>query len=221
LAWWNRSIDILKIGSIVCLIVIAPVLIIHLTMPYIFSAAGISNLLSNAQDYAWIAAIGLLAADIILPLPSSSIMASMGILYGPILGGLISSIGTIVAGLIAYWISRIAGLSAMRLMGAEKTLEAGQEMFSDIGGWFVVVSRWLPIIAEVVSCVAGLSRMPFKLYFLALVAGCLPLGFTYSVLGYAGSNRPVLTVVLVAFVPIALWLLFKALSQSSNRRTKE
>ena len=78
-------------------------------------------------------------------------------------------------------------------------------MTTSIGGWVVALSRWLPVFPEVVACMAGLTRMPTRLFYLALACGSIPLGFTYAIIGNSGITHPALAIGLSAGLPPLIW----------------
>ena len=158
--------------------------------------------------WAWLVGIGLISADILLPIPASSVMAAMGIIYGPILGGTVSALGSFVSGIMGYGLCRALGRNfAVKLTG-ESGMRQAEDLFGRWGGWLVAASRWLPVLPETVSFLAGLTRMPFANFCLALACGALPLGFAYATLGALGEDRPVLTLIAVACIPLLLWFVF-------------
>ncbi len=129
----------------------------------------------------------------------------MGFVYGPILGGLLSALGSFLGGSIAYFLCRLLGRSvALKILG-EKDLAKGEQMFQNIGGWLVALSRWMPLLPEVIACLAGLIRMPVLLFHLALLCGALPLGFVFAAIGHAGTDYPVPALLLSALLPPILW----------------
>lgn len=161
------------------------------------------------RDYgAWAWAIGilLLMSDLILPIPATAVMTALGVLYGPLLGGLIAAGGSFLSGSAGYMACRAFGRgAAMRILG-EKDLKRGELLFSRFGGWLVVLSRWLPVFPEVIACMAGLTRMPMTAFFAALACGSVPFGFGFAAIGYAGVDRPVMAIGLSAVVPPILWV---------------
>jgi uncharacterized membrane protein YdjX (TVP38/TMEM64 family) len=125
--------------------------------------------------------------------------------YGALLGGTIGAAGSIASGLAAYGLCRALGpRAALKLVGA-KDLERGQHVFRRAGGWVVALSRWLPILPEVISCLAGLTRMPFTRFALATACGSIPMAFTFAAVGAAGIDRPALALGLSAGAPVLLW----------------
>ena len=90
-------------------------------------------------------------------------------------------------------------------------MQQAEALFARWGGWLVASSRWLPVLPETVSFLAGLSRMPFGRYFFALACGSLPLGFAYAAANHIGGDHPMVTLVTVALVPLILWYGFRRL----------
>ena len=172
-----------------------------------FSHSGTIEWLRRAGDWAWAAGILLLIADIVLPVPGTAVIAGLGYVYGALLGGIIGSVGSFLSGTIAYWLCRgIGRKAAIRLLG-EKDFARGQRLFSNVGGWAIVLSRWLPLLPEVVACMAGLTRMPARTFFISLACGSLPLGFTFAGIGSAGIRHPWIALVLSAIIPPVLWVI--------------
>lgn len=156
---------------------------------------------------AWIAGILLLAADLVLPVPATLVMSALGYLYGPIAGGLISAAGSFISGALGYWLCRLVGERAALWVLGKKDYDRARKMSGKLGGWLVVLSRWLPVFPEVIACIAGIARMPARYFHLALACGSLPLGFTYAWIGHTGVMHPLLAIALSAGLPPLIWLL--------------
>jgi uncharacterized membrane protein YdjX (TVP38/TMEM64 family) len=154
--------------------------------------------------WGWLGGIGLLVADVVLPIPGTAVMSALGFLYGVWIGGAISAAGSFLAGSMAYGLTRwINPRWAVRLAGAAE-IKKYEALFARSGVWIVALSRWLPVLPEVVACLAGLSRMPPRLFFPALACGSLPLGFAFAAIGEAGHRSPALALVLSALIPAML-----------------
>jgi len=155
--------------------------------------------------WAWLAGIFLLMADLVLPIPGSAVMTALGMIYGPLKGGVVAALGSVASGLVAYGLCRAFGQRAFaRLAGAEGDA-AARRLFARAGGWLVALSRWLPILPETVACLAGLTAMRLSTFAAALACGAAPLGFTFAAIGHLGVDAPVTTLVLSALAPVALW----------------
>ena len=173
------------------------------------SAEGAVAWLRGYGAWAWLAGMILLALDIVLPIPGTVVMSALGLVYGAFLGGLISTTGSVLSGLLAYGACRTFGhAAAERITGAESLAKA-EHLFAKRGGWVVALSRWLPLMPEVVACLAGLTRMRFGVFLAALVCGSAPLGFAFAAVGAAGKKDILLALALSAALPVALWLVVR------------
>jgi uncharacterized membrane protein YdjX (TVP38/TMEM64 family) len=172
-----------------------------------FTATGAITWLNQYGRWAWAAGIALLVADLVLPIPGTVIISALGYMYGPLVGGLFGATGSFLSGALAYGLCRRFGQRAARRLLGQHDLERSEHLFATVGGWIVVLSRWLPVLPEAVACMAGLTRMPPPLFFVALACGSLPLGFTFAAVGYAGVASPAVAVLLSAIIPPLLWLI--------------
>ncbi len=184
-------------------------------VPFLIWGEGLERSLTafDAADWrgrfgslAWAAGIGLLMADLVLPIPATAVMAALGVLYGPLLGGAFAAAGSFLSGAIGYGACRLFGRGAADWILGEDDLRRGEAIFARFGGWLVVLSRWLPVFPEVIACMAGLTRMPTAAFFAALACGSIPFGFAFAAIGHAGSDSPVLAIGLSALLPPVLWL---------------
>jgi uncharacterized membrane protein YdjX (TVP38/TMEM64 family) len=172
-----------------------------------FSLAGTLAWLRELGPWAAAAGVGLLVADIALPIPSTIVMSALGATYGFGVGGLLAIVGSMLAGLTAYGLARWAGRPAAIWIAGEDSLVRTEELFTRGGAWLVLTSRWLPILPEAVACLAGLARMPFRTFFWALTVGSVPLGLTFAWIGTLTEDREGLALALSAGLPIGAWLL--------------
>ena len=172
-----------------------------------FSLVGTLAWLRELGPWAAAAGVGLLVADIALPIPSTIVMSALGATYGFWVGGLLSILGSMLAGLTAYGLARWAGRPAAIWIAGEDSLVRTEELFARGGAWLVLTSRWLPILPEAVACLAGLARMPFRTFFWALMVGSVPLGLTFAWVGTLTEDREGLALALSAGLPIGAWLL--------------
>ncbi len=163
-------------------------------------------LASYGKAWGWLVALLLLVADLFLPVPGTPVMSGLGYLYGAWVGGLVAAAGSFLSGALAYGLCRKFGEKiAVRLMGADGLVK-GRRLFSGRAGGFVVAgSRCLPLLPEVIACMAGLTRMPAGRFFTALACGCLPMGFVFAWIGAAGRETPGLALLLSLLLPAVLY----------------
>ena len=191
--------------SVIAIAVAFPFLFWGDRLDLMLTRDGAAQWLDDYGQFAWLAGIGLLISDLALPIPTTAVIAALGMVYGPILGGLVASVGSVVSGLIGYGLCRHLGRPCARWLSGERALATGERLFARAGGWVVALSRWLPILSEVVACLAGLSRMRFATFVGALLCGSIPLGFVFATIGHVGEGRPILTLALAAVLPFFLW----------------
>ncbi len=166
---------------------------------------GLAGRFEEAKAWAWLAGIGLLLADLLLPIPGTIVMSAFGAVYGFWLGGLLASAGSMLAGMAGYGVGRIFGEAKARKWLGEKDFEKGKSLFTRRGAWVVAMSRAVPILPEVLACMAGLLRMPFKKFSVALACGSLPMGFLFAWVGTIGTESPAWGLAFSLLIPAILW----------------
>ena len=103
------------------------------------------------------AMVGLLAADIVLPVPSSLVSTAAGGLLGFAWGTIASWLGMTAGSLIGYALGRYTPANRWLTRDDMERLDRAKSRFGD---WLVIVFRSVPVLAEASAVFAGLSRMP-------------------------------------------------------------
>jgi uncharacterized membrane protein YdjX (TVP38/TMEM64 family) len=138
--------------------------------------------LGSAGAGAALAGVALLVGDVLLPVPSSAVMIANGALFGPVVGALLSLVGSQAAALVGFAIGRRGGPLLERAVSPaqrERTAAALERR----GAVAVVVSRPVPVVAETVTILAGASGMPLRRFALAALVGSLPPAVAYALAG--------------------------------------
>lgn len=168
--------------------------------------------LQNSRDAGfWItwAVILLLSIDSILTVPTLTTVALAGFFLGPLHGGLVASVGLMLAGSICFFGSRYGGTGLFQKMIAGEEAQRLADWFHRTGGLALILSRALPMFPEVLSVLAGVSGIRASLYFLYFGLGSIPYAFLVA---WAGSEStlnspwPVLTIGIG--VPAVAWLVW-------------
>ncbi|MFC5455168.1 TVP38/TMEM64 family protein [Prosthecobacter fluviatilis] len=186
--------------------IIVPFLIWGEKFDQTLSLEGARHWMEGYGEWAWVAGVVLLVADIALPVPSTVVMSALGWMYGWWVGGLVCTAGSMLSGIIAYAACRWLGRGAARRIAGEEGLRRGEEIFEQRGGWLVALSRWMPVLPEAVACLAGLSSMRWRVFLPALACGAVPTGFVFAAIGHLGQSEPAWAFALSAIVPVLLWL---------------
>ena len=151
----------------------------------LFDVAGISLDGWLHQESTFALALGsvlLLGVDVVLPVPSSVVMLSNGVLFGFALGGALSVVGGLASAVVGYWIGRRGQRLAQRFSTSNDQQRA-REFLEKYGYLAVVISRPVPILAESVALLSGTLPLDFRKVLLSSLLGLLPVAFIYSFAG--------------------------------------
>jgi len=177
--------------------------------------------LRRLEPWSALAAVSLLVADIVLPLPASGVMAALGVLYGPLIGGLLAAAGNFLSGLVAYLACRRFGRPAARWFLGEDGYRRASAGLDGFGVAAVAGSRALPVLPEVTACLAGMLGMTWRRFLPALACGAAVTGFGFALLGHLGRDQPALVVVTAMVLPPLVMLAagrrFRCLARSAGR----
>jgi uncharacterized membrane protein YdjX (TVP38/TMEM64 family) len=190
------------------------------SLQFPFLAEDTAYLLSQNKWVAALAGVGLLVVDVVAPVPSSIIMVANGMLFGMVWGTLLSVVGGLGAALIGYWIGARGERIGKRWLGDE-SLARANAYFLKFGMMAVIVSRPIPIVAEAVSIIAGISRMPAQKFFPAALLGLLPTATIYAVAGAFALNLKGGMCVFLAVMVLAgaVWVVGNLLMRSKISST--
>jgi uncharacterized membrane protein YdjX (TVP38/TMEM64 family) len=131
----------------------------------------------------WWGISGLLAADVVLPVPSSLVSTASGMLLGFWSGAAASWIGMMAGCLGGYWIGARAGrAAASRLVGTSE-LERVASASRRFGDGMVVLFRAVPVLAEASVLFAGAVRMPLARFLVVSGLSNLGISIAYAAVG--------------------------------------
>jgi uncharacterized membrane protein YdjX (TVP38/TMEM64 family) len=168
----------------------------------------------------WTAAligIGLLIADVLLPVPASLVMIAHGALFGVVGGTLLSMAGALGAGAFGFWLGRRGGPLVDRLVPADERRQA-DALLRSWGDLAIVVTRPVPILAETLAILAGTSPMTWTRMLLATLGGSLPAALIYALTGATARTLDDVPLVfgLVLLVAGLFWLVGKRLRTAAS-----
>lgn len=172
--------------------------------------------------WAGLVGVGLIVADLFVPMPSPAIMASLGLIYGPLNGGAIASAGSFLAATIGYGACSLAGPRAASWIAGETDIRRVSGFFERYGLWAIALSRWLPVVPELLACLAGLTRMSFARFFIGNAIGSFAVGFAYAYFGSRGEGDPAKALAAAAILPyLALPFFFAFIARKSGTARRE
>ena len=163
--------------------------------------------------------VGLLVADVLLPVPSSLVMVAHGALFGVIAGTLLSLIGSLGACLFGFWLGRRGGPWLEHVVTPVER-ERADELLRRWGALAIIVTRPVPILAETVAIMAGASLLGWGRVTLAALAGSLAPALLYALAGAAVADfqSAALMFGLVILVACLFWLAGRLLAPLLDRR---
>ncbi|HEY3497277.1 MAG TPA: VTT domain-containing protein, partial [Polyangiaceae bacterium] len=145
--------------------VLAVLLLALILVPFLLGESAVFDasrrLLSEPGSRPWLGAlvVGLLAADLFLPIPSSFVAAGAVAAFGGIFGGTVVWLGLTAAALLGYAVGRYGGAAlALRVVGAAELARA-ERLHQRFGALVLIVCRGVPVLAEASTVFAGALRM--------------------------------------------------------------
>lgn len=158
--------------------------------------------------YVALAVIILLFADLFIAIPNLTICILSGYFLGWLTGGLASTAGMMLAGIVGYWICWAIGPKLLLKMYKDpKKLAEMQGIFSEHGATVILMCRAMPILPEVVACLAGANKMSFFRFMVYYSISTIPYSF---IAAYAGSKssiaNPTPAILTAIGISLALWL---------------
>ncbi len=171
----------------------------------LFSQEACRQWFAAMKAWGWLAGIGLLVTDLVLPVPATGIMAALGAVYGFGIGLACSVIGSTGAGLVGYAVARYAGRKAMHRLASAEELARFHSFFEQWGGLAIIASRMLPMLPEVMTILAGLARMAWGRFLFSLLLGTVPTAALFVWIGVSSRQEPGYGLALAVLLPLALW----------------
>lgn len=168
--------------------------------------------------FAAVLGVGLLIADVLLPVPSSLVMVAHGALFGSVVGTLLSMLGSVGAALFGFVIGRLGGKFLDRVVTPAERSRANY-LLARWGALAIIVTRPIPLLAETVAIMSGTSSLGWGTVVLASLAGSLPPALLYALTGAAVANfqNTSLMFGVVLLVAGLFWLLGRLFEIYSSR----
>lgn len=124
-------------------------------------------------------------------------------------------IGSLIGETIGFAIGRFFGpklrVSRLGKKIGEENWAAADKLVEKRGGWAVFISRFLPVLHSVVPAVAGMTKMPYRVFIAWTFAACTLWASLYVGVGFlarASYEQLEENLKLASFVGIGILLLF-------------
>jgi uncharacterized membrane protein YdjX (TVP38/TMEM64 family) len=163
------------------------------------------QLMQSVQALGWqgvLLYIGFLTVAIVIgPIPSTPVTIAAGAVWGAIPAGIYGATGIFLGSIIAFFIGRTLGRSAVQLLTGKVLYLSNHRGEVYLGG-LVFMMHLIPIMPyELISYGAGISGMPALTYTLTSLLGIIPCTFLLTHMGSAFTvNLPVAIALVMGFL---------------------
>jgi uncharacterized membrane protein YdjX (TVP38/TMEM64 family) len=170
----------------------------------------IGNLLkasaSHASTYSLVS-FSALAADIILPVPSSIVMYTNGWVLGFVPGAILSMASLMPGACIGYYLGKYTSYGIKSKPDAR-----AQQVLEKYGALAILITRGIPVLSESLCIVCGYNKMPIRQYLLYNAVGYLPLCVLYAFFGNTGysQNNFLLSFACSLLLTASIWVFGKS-----------
>jgi membrane protein DedA with SNARE-associated domain len=181
--------------------------------------------LTGVRGQPWLGAgliVGLLAGDVVLPVPSSLVSAFAGGAFGWRTGAVVIWTGMSLGCVIGYALGSSAGrVLAVRVVGEAEMVRA-HRLFGDIGPAALIVTRAVPVLAEAGALAAGAARMPFWMFLASTSLANAGVAAAYAGVGAAAVSSGSFLVAFLglASIPAIAWAIWRFAGARRDARTK-
>lgn len=169
-------------------------------LPIGLSAEQIANTIRSWGAWAMIGSVLLMVAHSFVPLPSEFIAIANGIVFGLIVGTMITWIGAMLGAILAFALARWLGRQFVQAILPARYTAAMDEWTIEQGAPVLLVSRFLPVVSfNLINYAAGLTTVSWWTFLWTTGLGIAPLTL---LMVFAGeqmmSDKRELTFILIA-----------------------
>lgn len=132
--------------------------------------------------------IGILASDMLLPVPSSVVCLFNGYLFGVAKGTLVSWLGLTVGAVGGFALARAFGWPLAKRLCREDDIVRIEHLARRHGPTVLVLTRALPVLAEATVLLMGAMQLSWKQFFLPVALSNLGLCAAYAAVGSIADN---------------------------------
>lgn len=166
------------------------------------------NLKSQPSYILGLIIVGFLFIDLFIAVPTMTIIILAGYFIGFKLALFYTFLGLLSASLTGFFLSRKYGEKILNKLSSDEIQKQEMtELFNKHGVLVLVLSRAVPMLPEISSCLAGTCNMSLKRFLFAWSLGTLPY---LTVIAYAGSisnlDNPMPAIYAAIGITFAFWL---------------
>jgi len=148
--------------------------------------------------------VGLLAGDVLLPVPSSVVNTFAGKAMGFWAGAAAAWLGMTAGAVIGFALARLLGRPLALRLSAEDQLERIDALSARYGPGLLILARAVPVLAEASVLFFGTTGLPWRRFLVPVALGNLVIALGYAALGHWVALP--IAVPLALAIPAALFL---------------
>jgi uncharacterized membrane protein YdjX (TVP38/TMEM64 family) len=155
---------------------------------------------------------GVLATDVLLPVPSSFVSTFAGAKLGTLLGTLASWSGMSVGAMLGFALARRWGRPLAERLSTPEDLDRTARASQRYGPAILILTRALPVFAEATVLLMGIHLLDWKQFLPAVLLSNLGIAIAYSAFGTFAQQHEWLALALAISValPVALTTIARA-----------
>lgn len=175
--------ELLRTLPLMCVVLLVPVL------PFVLLGESFEAWFRGVKDDppgAWVTAwlvIGLLATDILLPIPSSLVSTMAGWQLGWLNGTLATWVGMTVGAAIGFALARRFGQPVALWFCKREDLERMRHVSERFGPVVLALTRAVPVFAEACVLIVGIHRLTWSRFLPSVMLSNLGIALAYAAFG--------------------------------------
>jgi membrane protein DedA with SNARE-associated domain len=182
-----------------------------------------SNLKSQPSYILGALIVFFLFIDLFIAVPTMTIIILAGYFIGFELALFYTTIGLLSASLTGYFLSKKYGKKVLnKLSSNEEQKQEMTDLFNKHGVLVLVLSRAVPMLPEISSCLAGACNMSFKRFLVAWFFGTIPYA---CVITYAGSisnlDNPMPAIYAALGITVTFWFIWMVFMKIDKKKSTQ
>jgi uncharacterized membrane protein YdjX (TVP38/TMEM64 family) len=147
---------------------------------------------------------GVLASDILLPIPSSFVSTLAGSRLGFVGGTAVVWLGMTLGAVVGFWLARVFGRPLAARLASPQDLSRMESFGEERGPVVLALTRALPVLAEASVLLVGAIGVPWRRFLPVVMLANLGLAAAYAALGHYAREEGNLAVALAASIALPL-----------------
>ena len=206
-SWPRRARKLALLLLVMIAIVVVPFLLFGETLDRLARDMMMSPL---SRPLAAVAGFLLLAADVVLPIPSTVVISILGAVLGIAGGTLVATAALTLGCALGYWLGHRLGHDVTERMIGREDFQYLTHQLERYGLLMLVLCRPVPVLAEASVIAAGVAGLPARHVLAITTLANIGVAATYAALGSSAETGSGLLAALAASIGLPLVAMFTA-----------